>query len=198
MKSVAIIGCATGWEDAPLDGECWGITNIILRRDMTRTFDIHDLTWSVQQWYDHYMMWMPGFYGANALLAKAQRRLEQVPLVLKRVKELKIPLYSTAKYKGVPTSRLYPIKKVGEHFQMRFLASTVDYAFVLALFEGFKSIDLYGVKMSFGEEYEHQLKSFHYWIGLAHGMGVTVNVHGEGVAVLKTKNGLMYGYNTEI
>lgn len=198
MKSVSIIGCASGWEDAPSSGECWGITNIILRRDMTRTFDMHDLTWTIQQWHDHYMMWMPGFYGQNALLAKAKQRVEQVPLVLKRVKELKIPLYSTVKYKKVPTSRIYPLKKVSEHFQTRCFASTVDYAFALALFEGFERIEIYGVKMSFGEEYEHQLKSFHYWMGLARGLGVTVVVHGEDVALLKTKNGMMYGYNEEM
>lgn len=198
MKSVTIIGCAGGWEDAPETGECWGITNIILRRDMTRMFDIHDLTWTVQQWYDHYMLWMPGFYGPNALLAKAQARVEQVPPVLKRVKELKIPLYSTAKYKGVPTSKLYPIKKVSEHFQRRYFASTVDYAFVLALFEGFERIDIYGVKMSFNEEYAHQLRSFHYWIGKAEGIGVTVDIHGKEVAVLQTQNNRMYGYNEEM
>jgi hypothetical protein len=198
MKTVTIIGCAEGWQNAPSDGECWGITNIILRRDLTRIFDIHDLTWTVQQWYDHYMLWMPGFYGPNALLAKARTRVEQMPPVFKRVNELKIPLYSTAKYKKVLTSRIYPLQKVSKHFQTRCFASTVDYAFVLALFEGFNKIDVYGVKMSFGEEYDHQLKSFHYWIGLAHGMGITVNVHGEEVALLRTKNGLLYGYNEEM
>jgi hypothetical protein len=198
MKSVTIIGCADGWADAPSGGECWGITNIILRRDLTRIFDIHNLNWTVQEWYDHYTLWMPGFYGPNALLAKARTRVEQVPLVLERVKKLKIPLYSTAKYKGIPTSKVYPLNKVSEHFQSRFFASTVDYAFVLALYEGFEKIDVYGVKMSFNEEYAHQLRSFHYWIGLARGIGVAVDIHGEGVAVLKTQNDHLYGYNEEM
>jgi len=198
MKKVAIIGCAPGWKDAPETGERWGITNIILRRDLTRMFDIHDLTWTIQQWYDHYMLWMPEFYGPNALLARATEREAQVKSVFARVKKLKIPLYSTAKYKGVPTSRLYPIKKVSEHFQSRFFTSTVDYVFVLALFEEFEHIDFYGVKMTFGSEYAHQLRSFHYWIGLARGMGVTVNIHGTGVSVLKSRNDMMYGYNTEM
>ena len=198
MKSVTIIGCAKGWQDAPKKGERWGVTNVILECDLTRIFDMHDLTWSVQQWYEHYMLWMPGFYGPNALLAKARTRVEQVPKVLERVNKLAIPLYSTSTYKKVPTSKLYPLVKVSEHFQKRYFASTIDYAFALALFEGFKRIDLYGIKMSFGEEYEHQLKSFHYWLGLAHGMGVTADVHGEGVALFKTRNNLMYGYNEEM
>lgn len=198
MKKVAIIGCAPGWEEAPETGERWGITNIILQRDLTRMFDIHDLNWTVQGWYDHFMLWLPEFYGPQQLLVRATEREKQVKSVLKRVKKLKIPLYSTAKYKGVPTSKIYPFKKISEHFQCRFFTSSIDYAFVMALFEEYEQVDFYGIKMTFGSEYAHQLRSFHYWLGLARGMGVTVNIHGKDVSVLKTKNGMIYGYNEEM
>lgn len=37
-----IIGKGKGWEDAPLDGESWGITQLILRRPVSRVVDMND------------------------------------------------------------------------------------------------------------------------------------------------------------
>lgn len=39
-----IIGKGRGWEDAPRDGEAWGITQLILRRPVTRVIDMNDYT----------------------------------------------------------------------------------------------------------------------------------------------------------
>jgi len=41
---VIIIGKGHGWQDAPLEGECWGITQLILRRHVTRVIDLNDYT----------------------------------------------------------------------------------------------------------------------------------------------------------
>ena len=38
---VVIIGLGRGWEDAPNEGECWGITTLILRRPVNRVIDMH-------------------------------------------------------------------------------------------------------------------------------------------------------------
>ena len=37
-----IIGKGKGWEDAPMDGESWGITQLILRRPVNRVVDMND------------------------------------------------------------------------------------------------------------------------------------------------------------
>jgi hypothetical protein len=38
---VNIIGNGDGWKDAPHVGECWGITNLICKRQVNRVIDIH-------------------------------------------------------------------------------------------------------------------------------------------------------------
>jgi hypothetical protein len=37
-----IIGKGSGWENAPTEGECWGITQVICRRPVTRVIDMND------------------------------------------------------------------------------------------------------------------------------------------------------------
>lgn len=197
MKTVTIIGCAEGWQNAPSDGECWGITNIILRRDVTQHFDMHDLTWDVQQWYDYYQVWVSKEFGRNFLIGKARNRVEQMPSVFKRVNQLGIPLYSTRTYDDVPTSVAYPLDVISAHFSERYFASTFDYAIAKAIYDEYDRIDLYGVKMSSVSEYAHQLKSAHFWLGVAKGLGIAYRVHGES-ELFKTKSGLIYGYNEKM
>jgi len=42
MKKVSIIGKGNGWEDAPHEGECWGITQLNLNRSVSRVIDMND------------------------------------------------------------------------------------------------------------------------------------------------------------
>ncbi|MCK9519318.1 MAG: hypothetical protein M0R74_09910 [Dehalococcoidia bacterium] len=42
MKRLAIIGKASGWRDAPTDIETWGLTQLNLRRDVSRVIDMND------------------------------------------------------------------------------------------------------------------------------------------------------------
>jgi len=42
MKVVNIIGKGNGWEDAPVSGNDWGVTQLILRRPVTRVIDMND------------------------------------------------------------------------------------------------------------------------------------------------------------
>jgi hypothetical protein len=97
----------------------------------------------------------------------------------------------------VPTSVAYPFEEVSAHFGERYFASTFDYAMAKAIYDDYDRIDLYGVKMSAAGEYEHQIKSAHFWLGIAKGLEKSVVVHGES-SLLKTKTGLIYGYNTNL
>ena len=60
MKEVNIIGKGSGWDDAPTSGECWGITQLICRRPVTRVSDVND-----------YSLWGP----VEAMEAEAARGL---------------------------------------------------------------------------------------------------------------------------
>lgn len=97
---------------------------------------------------------------------------------------------------GIPYIELanYPLKEIIECFDTDYFTNTVDYALALSIYRGFTQIDLYGVNMAWGSEYFYQKPGVEYWVGRAQGQGIKVNVHGERSTILKTKDGLLYGY----
>ena len=90
----------------------------------------------------------------------------------------------------------YPLQAVIDRFGVDYFTSTVDYAIALALYEGFTEIEFYGINMVYESEYEYQKPGAEYWIGRAQGMGVNTIIHGEHSSILKTRDGLLYGYGT--
>ena len=80
----------------------------------------------------------------------------------------------------VPCSRAYPRDEIvasvpGAKREM-FTSSPV-YALALALYLGYKDIDIWGVDLSSNTEYTRQLPGWMYWIGVADGMGVNLGLH---------------------
>jgi len=98
---------------------------------------------------------------------------------------------------GVPYIDLgtYPINEIVGYFGTDYFSSTIDYALALAIYKGFKRIDLYGVNMLSGSEYAHQKAGANYWLGQAMGRGIQVVNHSKVSSLLRTKDGLMYGYD---
>lgn len=105
---------------------------------------------------------------------------------------------AAAKKNGVPYCDLtnYPLKEVVEYFGVDYFTNTVDYAIALAIYRGFTEIDLYGVNMAFGSEYEFEKPGVEFWIGQAMGRGIKVTTNGLLSTILKTRDGLLYGYGT--
>jgi hypothetical protein len=90
----------------------------------------------------------------------------------------------------------YPIKEIIEFFGVDYFSNTVDYALALAIYDGATEIDLYGVNMELGSEYEFEKPGVEFWIGLAMGRGIKVAVFGDRSTILKTKDKKLYGYGT--
>lgn len=155
-----IVGKGNGWENAPSEN-CWGITQLILRRPVDRVIDMNN-----------YTLW-------GELEAKEALAARELALMT-----------------GVPYIDLdnYPLKEVIERFHTDYFGSTVDYAIALALYEGEKEIDLYGVNMANPGEYAYQKPSADFWCGVAIGLGVKLRVHGIWSSLMKTQDGLLYGY----
>lgn len=55
--------------------------------------------------------------------------------------------------------------------------SSMDYALAQALFEGYTHIKIFGVEMNEGTEYAYQKSGFTFWIGVAIGKGVVLELH---------------------
>ena len=193
MKSVTIIGCAESWKDAPLDGESWGITSTILKRPVSRVFDMHDLLQPIEAWVSHYLMWLGKYYGRNYINQKAEKRKARIPNFFEEVKRLNVPLYSIKEYPEIPGSIRYPIEHIKGLFPYHPFSGTFDYAVAMAIAEEYERIDIYGVQLDSTDEYAHQLCSANYWLGLALGTGITVEVHGDSM-LLKSITKEDYGY----
>jgi len=127
-------------------------------------------------------------------MERAAKRVEKTCELFEKINDLNIPFYSLRTYPQVPTSIVYPFEDISQYFQTQLFASTADFAIAKAIFEGFSSIDLYGFKMNTADEYEHQVPSFTHWLGVAKGLRIKIKIHGKS-ALLRTKTGLIYGYN---
>ena len=90
----------------------------------------------------------------------------------------------------------YPLTEVIDYFQTDYFNSTIDYALALAIYKQANSIHLYGINLTQGTEYKHQKPGVEFWCGIAKGKGIKVTTQ-EPTAILKTHDGLLYGYDTK-
>ena len=94
MKSVNIIGMSDSWQLAPMTGESWGINGIIFMRDVDILFDMHDLTWNEQRWFEHYRTWLSPYKPEDHMIKKAIMRYMVVKDEVKKINETGTILYS--------------------------------------------------------------------------------------------------------
>ena len=95
------------------------------------------------------------------------------------------PVYMQKKDPSVPDSVEYPLKAINKKFlstltyegrPVRNFRTSVSYAIALALYQNYEQIDIYGVELT-GIEYKGQKSNFSFWIGVATGLGVKVDLH---------------------
>lgn len=107
------------------------------------------------------------------------------------------PIYMEEVDRKVPDSKRYPLEKIFENIPGAYLhwfKSTPVYMIALALYKGYKQIDFYGMDMASNTEYGYQLPNFQFWIGVALGMGVKI----EMLSNEQFFTGAMYAYEGEI
>jgi hypothetical protein len=182
---VNILGCAPGWQEAPLDdGERWGINDnhkVIDKIDLI--FDCHNLKRVMK--------------GKEKL---GRRSIEEVREHLKLVKKKGIPMFCTTEFKNIPNIKRYPIEDIIKRWGSDYFGSGCDYAIAYALYKGFTEIHLYGILMTVTEdEYYHQKPSVEHWGGVAIGSGAKFLVHDSTrkrrCSIFRTRTGGLYGFN---
>ena len=85
----------------------------------------------------------------------------------------------------VPGSELYPLDGIlkmladmkVDNQDVKPLNSSIAYAIALAVYRGYKTIDIYGVEMSNSSEYRSQQPMFAFWTGFAAGRGIALNIN---------------------
>ena len=165
---VIIVGKGFGWEDAPQEGNVWGVNDLFLRRDVNLLFNMHDLDYLME-------------YERSETLA-----------TINYVNKHNMPLITLRKWNSVPTSKAFPLDKMHSDF----FTNSIAYMLAYAEYKGATEIDIYGVSMKDPKEYLTQKYSLDYWLGYVRGRGVKVTIHGE-TLVGRSKTGGLYGYSEE-
>ena len=122
---------------------------------------------------------------------------------LKMLAECKQPIYMIERRSEVPTSVRFPIEDMTRKYGPRlnaagdrvaYWASSIAYMIALAIDEGFKRIEIWGVDMLTEGEYQHQRPNVEWLLGIAEGRGIEIFVPPQS-ALLKMN--YIYGYDEE-
>jgi len=168
-KKVAIVGFASGRDLAPYDNpeyEIWTVNNLhqfVPRQD--RVFEVH------QRW-----TWDGQLHGKPA------------DQHVKFMQTCGIPVYNCEVFPDIPTSIRYPLETMIEEFGVQragffnpnhkdgYFTNSISYMIALAIYEKFDVIEIYGVDMAVGTEYNEQRPSCEYYLGVARGRGIEVRI----------------------
>jgi hypothetical protein len=178
-EHVYLLGKGDGWEainDVPKGSIIYGVNDACLRTpEVTHTFHMHDLK----------------DFGKNKVTESSTRLMK-----LHCEKYPKMPLYSVRRYKDFPNIILYPLEDIVDYFKlpMAYFSSGPEYMIAWALREGFKEMTLYGLNMTVSDEYKDQKPGMEFWLGIALGMGVKVNLQHDKSSLLKCRDSKLYGY----
>jgi hypothetical protein len=190
---VYIVGCAgtkdiIPWDDK--DAEIWRVNKLygvpLQGAHYDRWFEIHNL------WNDK--------SGKLLRRGKVEFRGQQTMDYMKGLANIGCTIYMQKHWPNlIPLSVPYPIQEIIQWFQAkgfpldqcRYLTNTISYEIVLAMYLGFKEIQVWGVDMSMGTEWANQRPSCEYWLGVAAGMGIKVVIPSQ-ADLLKTR--FMYGF----
>jgi hypothetical protein len=180
-KKVAIVGTSHSWKLAPFDDESfeiWGVNNGFLnteKKRCTRWFDIHFFEKRGDKWFRR---WDPNFRGKT------------VNDYVEDLKKIPCPVYMQQEWPEIPNSKRFPIEDVIGRFGT-YITNSISMQIAYAIHLGFGEIQLFGVDMSAGTEWEYQRPNCEYFIGMAVGMGIKVFVPGESDLV---KTMFLYAY----
>ncbi len=97
---VTLIGKGKGWEDAPAEGETWGIHSLCLRRPVSMVWDMH----------------------------KIDRSDKEQAKIIKYVNDNKVSYMTLKKHKDIPTSIEFPVKGMPSKYARSSVAYMVWYA----------------------------------------------------------------------
>ena len=102
------------------------------------------------------------------------------------------PVYMQRHHEDIPNSVEYPKDQMISEFG-RYFTSTASFMLALAIHEGFREIDIFGIDSPTGTGYEDQRLGIEYFIGIARGRDIEVYIPRES-QLLKASR--LYGYSS--
>jgi hypothetical protein len=176
---VAIVGFAESWKLAPFDDptvDIFGLNELhkYVPR-WTRWWEVHDgdtlgvtkrdLSEGEQK---RHLEWLSKDHGPNR------------PIYMQ-------PQFCDGRF---PNATTYPLEEMCRVFG-RYFTSTIGFMIATAIYEGYSTIGLYGIDLASDVEYPYQRPNSEYLIGIARGLGRTVEISPTSAIC---KAGHLYGY----
>ena len=97
---VLLIGKGPGWKDAPMGGETWGVNDLVCRRPVKLTFEIHPI----------------------------QRVLELRPREIEEINRLGIPVITSHLHEALPNAVVFPLDVMPIQYFDNSIAYMIAYA----------------------------------------------------------------------
>lgn len=115
------------------------------------------------------------------------------------LKSTTIPVYMQEQYPDIPASIKYPHEAVLAQVCMVVndkpfgeATCSISWALALAIYLGYKNIEVYGVELNSATEYFYQQSNFKFWLGFAAGKGINVKIY------TSMFESFQYGYDSEV
>ena len=155
------MGFAPTWTETPWDdphGELWGMNalhKVAADKPWTRWYQLHDIAAHHKADFDEHTTWL---------------RESNLPIIM-------WPEH-VEKYAGiVPNAIPYPKDAILEFFApYAYFTNTVSWMIAHAIYESRSKIGVYGVDMAQSSEYGNQRPSCEYFLGIAMGKGIQVEL----------------------
>jgi hypothetical protein len=113
---------------------------------------------------------------------------------IKKINESEdVPFITCRKHPDVPSSVAYPLKEIVKKFGIPYFTNTIAYMLAYALYEKVDSIQIYGVVQGGYYEYMKERKGVEFWLGIAAGTGIKIEIKGNS-ELLTNDDNLLYGY----
>ena len=106
----------------------------------------------------------------------------------------RVPIMMQEAYPDVPAAMRYPFETIITEFPRGYMTNHLAYMIALALSEGVTHIGVFGCDYNTNSEYGPQRGSAEYWLGVAEGRGVHVQIAPQ--CDLLNKPALLYGYES--
>ena len=104
----------------------------------------------------------------------------------KWLQQTDMPVWMLDLHPAIKNAKLYPLEEIKKELlssvfvhgePVTNLGSSVDFALALAIYLKYPVIDVYGVEMGIDTKYVTQRPGFAFWVGLAAGRGIKVNIN---------------------
>ena len=165
-KSVAIVGYAPssrlGAADLPKNVEIWSMN------------DMHSFIDEASLWFQIHTT--DKVDGSDPKMNARQRPEFGSGEHVEWLRSTKIPVMMIDKDPEFPSSQRYPLEKVWPfEDHAAYFTCTPAYMIAYAIYQGYKEIHLFGIDLTFTEEYQAQKSCVEFWIGVAMTKGIQVN-----------------------